>query len=79
MRSRLASDFSSATTEAVHPKVQQSTVAPKIEMGTWNSVKREHAAFTRKDSNEGQPQKRTSPAELVMFCYYVKIFSYSFL
>lgn len=40
-------------------------MAPKIEMGTWNSVKRERVTFAERDSNKGQKQKVISPIELV--------------
>ncbi|KAM7506543.1 hypothetical protein LguiA_016996 [Lonicera macranthoides] len=56
--------FLSDSSPVLRPKVRQATMAPKIEMGTWNSVKRERVTFTDRDSNKGQKQTVVSPIEL---------------
>ncbi|CAK9165528.1 unnamed protein product, partial [Ilex paraguariensis] len=53
-------DFS----KTVHPKIQAASLVPKIEMGSWNSVKHKQATSTNRDSNNGHKQKRASPIGL---------------
>ncbi|XP_059651397.1 putative recombination initiation defects 3 [Cornus florida] len=49
----------------VHPKVRgQATLGPKVEVGSWTTVKQERSNFTYRCSNKEQKQKEVSPAEL---------------
>ncbi|KAL8268525.1 hypothetical protein R6Q59_002323 [Mikania micrantha] len=47
----------------VPPKVQLGTQIPKVEMGTWNSVKREKVTFENKDHSKGCKYNSVSHTE----------------
>ncbi|CAH1434314.1 unnamed protein product [Lactuca virosa] len=49
---------------AVPLKVQIGTRIPKVEMGTWNSVKREKATLTDRDYSKGHKHSRVSQTQL---------------
>ncbi|XP_076950292.1 putative recombination initiation defects 3 [Bidens hawaiensis] len=46
------------------PKVQLGTQIPKVEMGTWNSVKREKVTFANTDHSRGHKQNSVSHTQL---------------
>ena len=47
-------------------KSRMGTQIPKVEMGTWNSVKREHATTLKnKDYSKGHKHNRVSQTQLV--------------
>ncbi|GMP43479.1 hypothetical protein CsSME_00012824 [Camellia sinensis var. sinensis] len=49
----------------VRPKFcGKATVVPKVELGSWTSVKKEKAAFTCRGSSKEHRQKRLFPIEL---------------
>lgn len=49
---------------AVPLKVQLGNRIPKVEMGTWNSVKREKTTLTNRDYSKGYKQNRVSQTQL---------------
>lgn len=66
MNSQVFTDYS----PVVPPKVQLGTRIPKVEMGTWNSVKREYATLTNRDHSKGHKLNSVSQTELVFIIYF---------